>query len=237
MASVLKICGLGIKYQTGTAVNNVDIDIDEGSIVTLIGANGAGKSSILKAISGIIPVSSGEILFKGRHITGWKPYRIVKAGIAQVPEGGRIFTKLTVIENLRSGAYLHYGKKYIESSLERVFRHFPRLKERLTQKAGTLSGGERQMLAFGRAMMAGPKLFLLDEPSLGLSPIMVQEIFSIVQDIKTEGYTILLVEQNAKKALGLADSAYVIQTGEIVLQGKSSDLLNMEEVKKAYLGM
>ena len=237
MPYVLEIKDLTVGYDTGLAVKDINLQIEDGSIVSLIGANGAGKSSLLKAISGIIQPAAGEIIFQGQNITHWKPFKIVKAGIAQVPEGGRIFTKLTVIENLKTGAYLRYKKDTIEKILEKVFEHFPRLKERISQKAGTLSGGERQMLAFGRAMMASPKILLLDEPSLGLSPIMVQEIFNIIKAVKSDGYTILLVEQNARKALRLADRAYVIQTGKIVLEGVASDLLNNEEVKSAYLGV
>jgi len=236
MKMLLEIKNLRVSYATVEAVKGVSLNVDEGTIVTLIGANGAGKSTILQTLSGLIRPQAGEIFYEGRQIDRWKPARIVKAGIAQVPEGGRIFTKLTVLENLQAGAYLRRDKKGVQADLDRVYRHLPRLEERKRQRAGTLSGGERQMLAFGRALMTSPRLLLLDEPSLGLSPLLVTEIFKIVRDIKEEGVTILLVEQNAKKALDLADRAYVIETGQVVLEGPAKDLLDSVEVKKAYLG-
>jgi len=233
---LLDIQNLQVSYHVVQVVKGISLNIREGSIVTLIGANGAGKSSVLKALSGLKRPSGGKIFFNGKQINGWKPAAIVKAGIAQVPEGGKIFAKLTVGENLRAGAYLRRDKEKITSDYERVYRHFPILKERTRQIAGTMSGGERQMLAFGRALMNGPKLLVLDEPSLGLSPIMVQTIFKIIRAINREGVTILLVEQNAKKALEVADHAYVIETGQVVLEGSAEDLLNSDEIKRSYLG-
>ncbi len=233
---LLDIKDLQVSYHVVQVVKGISLSIEEGSIVTLIGANGAGKSSVLKALSGLKPPSGGEIIFRGKQINGWKPAAIVKAGIAQVPEGGKIFAKLTVGENLRAGAYLRRDKEKINSDYDRVYRHFPILKERTKQVAGTMSGGERQMLAFGRALMNGPELLVLDEPSLGLSPIMVQTIFKIIRAINREGVTILLVEQNAKKALEVADQAYVIETGRVVLKGPAEDLLNSDEIKRSYLG-
>ncbi len=233
---LLDIQNLQVSYHVVQVVKGISLKIREGSIVTLIGANGAGKSSVLKALSGLKPPSGGGIIFRGKQINGWKPAAIVKAGIAQVPEGGKIFAKLTVGENLRAGAYLRRDKDKINADYERVYRHFPILKERTKQIAGTMSGGERQMLAFGRALMNGPKLLVLDEPSLGLSPIMVQTIFKIIRAINREGVTILLVEQNAKKALEVADHAYVIETGQVVLEGPAGDMLDSEEIKKSYLG-
>jgi len=233
---LLDIQNLRVSYNVVEVVKGVTLQIDAGSIVTLIGANGAGKSSILKALSGLKRPSDGEIFFQGQQVDGWKPAAIVRAGIAQVPEGGKIFAKLTVDENLRAGAYLRRDKNKIKSDRERVFRHFPILKERMNQKAGTMSGGERQMVAFGRALMNGPKLLVLDEPSLGLSPIMVQTIFKIIRAINQEGVSILLVEQNAKMALEIADQAYVLETGQVALKGPAKDLFDSEAVKKSYLG-
>lgn len=233
---LLEINNLRLRYDVVEVVRGVDIQVEAGTIVTLIGANGAGKSTILKAISGLLRPSGGEITYKGRRIDGWRPTDIVKAGIAQVPEGGRVFAKLTVAENLAAGAYLRRDKKAITRDLARVYRHFPRLEERRKYKAGSLSGGERQMLAFGRALMNGPELLLLDEPSLGLSPLMVEEIFKIAKKIRDEGLTVLLVEQNAKKGLELADRAYVLETGLVTLEGTGGELLHSEEVVKSYLG-
>lgn len=233
---LLELKELRVRYDTVEAVKGVSLVVEEGEIVSLIGANGAGKSTILKAISGLIRPASGQIWFQGQRIDGLKPASIVKAGIAQVPEGGRLFTKLTVAENLQAGAYLRRDREAIQADLARVFRHLPRLEERKKQRAGTMSGGERQMLAFGRALMAGPRLLLLDEPSLGLSPLLVNEIFKIIRDFKAEGVTILLVEQNARKALELADRAYVLETGRVVLEGPAKQLLDSPEVKNAYLG-
>jgi branched-chain amino acid transport system ATP-binding protein len=233
---LLDVKNIIVRHGGIEAVKGVSLTVEEGMIVSLIGANGAGKSSLLKAISGLNRSINGEIWFRGKRIDGWKPAKIVKAGIAQVPEGGRIFSKLTVEENLRTGAYLRRDHAKLSSDYERVYALFGVLKERLIQKAGTLSGGERQMLAFGRALMNGPKLLLLDEPSLGLAPILVDEIFRVIQKIRDEGVTVLLVEQNAKKALELADVAYVFETGHIVLQGPAKELMDSREVQQAYLG-
>jgi branched-chain amino acid transport system ATP-binding protein len=233
---LLEVKDLRIRYALVDAVKGVSLGVEEGHVVTLIGANGAGKSTMLKSLSGIVRPYAGEIWFRDQRVDGWKPAKIVRTGIAQVPEGGRVFSKLTVAENLRAGAYLRKDKERVRRDYERVFRHFPILKERSRQKAGTLSGGERQMLAFGRALMNGPNLLLLDEPSLGLSPILVRTIFSIIRAINEEGATILLVEQNAKMALELAKYAYVFETGAIVLEGPAQQLKESEEVKRAYLG-
>ncbi len=233
---LLDIRNLRIKYGQVEVVRGVSIEVEEGSIVTLIGSNGAGKSSILKTLSGLIKPSGGEIRFQGKKINGLRTASIVKSGIAQIPEGGRVFAKLTVAENLRAGAYLRRDSEKVEKDYERVFRYFPVLKQRLGQKAGTLSGGERQMLAFGRALMNGPKLLALDEPSLGLSPMLVGTIFEIIRAINREGVTILLVEQNARMALECADRAYVLQTGEVVKYGPARELLESDDVRKSYLG-
>jgi branched-chain amino acid transport system ATP-binding protein len=233
---LLEVKDLKVRYGTVEAVKGVSLMVEEGSIVTLIGANGAGKSTILKALSGLILPFAGEIWLQGKRVDIRKPAKIVKAGMAQVPEGGRVFAKLTVEENLRAGAYLRRDREKLNKDYERVFKLFPILLERLKQKAGTMSGGERQMLAFGRALMNGPKLLLLDEPSLGLAPILVDEIFKVILAIREEGVTILLVEQNAKKALELADKGYVFETGKIVFEGSAEKLINSAEVKQAYLG-
>ena len=233
---LLDVKNIIVRHGSIEAVKGVSLSVEDGTIVSLIGANGAGKSSLLKALSGLNRSIEGEIWFKGKRIDGWKPARIVKAGIAQVPEGGRIFTKLTVEENLRAGAYLRRDQAKLSADYERVYELFNVLKERSAQKAGTLSGGERQMLAFGRALMNGPELLLLDEPSLGLAPILVDEIFKVIEKIRKEGVTVLLVEQNAKKALELADVAYVFETGHVVLQGPAKDLMDSQEVQQAYLG-
>jgi len=233
---LLEVKELRVRYGSVEAVKGVSLMVEEGSIVTLIGANGAGKSTILKALSGLIRPFAGEIRLQGKRVDIWKPAKIVKAGMAQVPEGGRVFAKLTVAENLRAGAYLRRDREKLNKDYERVFKLFPILLERFKQKAGTMSGGERQMLAFGRALMNGPKLLLLDEPSLGLAPILVDEIFKVILTIREEGVTILLVEQNAKKALELADKGYVFETGRIVFEGSAEKLMNSAEVKQAYLG-
>jgi branched-chain amino acid transport system ATP-binding protein len=233
---LLEVKDLKVRYGAVEAVKGVSLMVEEGSIVTLIGANGAGKSTILKALSGLIRPFAGEIWLQGKRVDIRKPAKIVKAGMAQVPEGGRVFAKLTVEENLRAGAYLRRDREKLNKDYERVFKLFPILLERLKQKAGTMSGGERQMLAFGRALMNGPKLLLLDEPSLGLAPILVDEIFKVILTIREEGVTILIVEQNAKKALELADKGYVFETGKIVFEGSAEKLINSAEVKQAYLG-
>ena len=233
---LLEVKDISVRYGTVEAVKGVSLMVEAGSIVTLIGANGAGKSTILKALSGLIRPCAGEIWLQGQRVDIWKPAKIVKAGMAQVPEGGRVFAKLTVEENLRAGAYLRRDQEKVNKDYARVFKLFPILLERLKQKADTMSGGERQMLAFGRALMNGPKLLLLDEPSLGLAPILVDEIFKVILTIREEGVTILLVEQNAKKALELADRGYVFETGRIVFEGSAEKLMNSAEVKQAYLG-
>jgi branched-chain amino acid transport system ATP-binding protein len=233
---VLEVKGIDVYYGAIHALKGLSLEVEEGSIVTLIGANGAGKTTTLKSISGLLRPRNGAIMFKGSDISKVAPEKIVGLGISQVPEGRRVFATMTVLENLEMGAYLRKDKKGIESDLENVFTRFPRLKERRKQTAGTLSGGEQQMLAIGRALMARPELMLMDEPSMGLAPLLVKEIFEIIKDINARGTTILLVEQNANMALSIANRAYVIETGEIVLEGTAEQLINSEEVKKAYLG-
>ncbi|HHU87069.1 MAG: ABC transporter ATP-binding protein [Pelotomaculaceae bacterium] len=233
---MLAVKDIDVYYGAIHALKKISINVEQGSIVTLIGANGAGKSTTLKTISGLSRPKSGSITFKGEDITRVIPERIVDRGISQVPEGRRIFAAMSVMENLEMGAYLRKNKADINEDIEMVFTRFPRLKERRKQTAGTLSGGEQQMLAIGRALMARPELLLMDEPSMGLAPLLVKEIFKIIKDINSQGTTILLVEQNAKIALSIADYAYVIETGEIVLQGSARELMHSEEVKKAYLG-
>jgi branched-chain amino acid transport system ATP-binding protein len=233
---VLKVKGIDVYYGAIHALKNLSLEVEEGSIVTLIGANGAGKTTTLKSISGILRPTSGSILFKGQELVKIAPEKIVALGISQVPEGRRVFQEMSVLENLEMGAYLRSDKKGIQEDMDNVFSRFPRLKERRKQSAGTLSGGEQQMLAIGRALMARPQLLLMDEPSMGLAPLLVVEIFNIIKDINSRGTTILLVEQNANMALSIADQAYVIETGDIVLQGAAKELMQSEEVKKAYLG-
>ena len=233
---MLKINNLNVSYGGIKALQNVSLEVPEGKIVTLIGANGAGKSTLLKSIAGIVSPESGEISFLGNNIVGNKVYKTVSEGIALVPEGRRVFTDLTVAENLRIGAYLRNDKKEIEKDIEWVYSLFPRLKERNWQYAGTLSGGEQQMLAVGRALMSRPKLMMMDEPSLGLAPLVVQDIFSIIKEVNKAGVTILLIEQNANMALKTADLGYVLETGKIVLTGSGKELLENESVKEAYLG-
>ena len=233
---MLKINNLNISYGGIKALQNVSLEVPEGKIVTLIGANGAGKSTLLKSIAGIVSPESGEISFLGNNIVGNKVYKTVSEGIALVPEGRKVFTDLTVAENLRIGAYLRNDKKAIEKDIEWVYSLFPRLKERNWQYAGTLSGGEQQMLAVGRALMSRPKLMMMDEPSLGLAPLVVQDIFSIIKEVNKAGVTILLIEQNANMALKTADLGYVLETGKIVLTGSGKELLENESVKEAYLG-
>ncbi|NLO21640.1 MAG: ABC transporter ATP-binding protein [Syntrophomonadaceae bacterium] len=233
---MLKVKGIDVYYGAIHALKNLSLEVEEGSIVTLIGANGAGKTTTLKSISGILRPTSGSILFKGQELVKIAPEKIVALGISQVPEGRRVFQEMSVLENLEMGAYLRSYKKGIQEDMDNVFSRFPRLKERRKQSAGTLSGGEQQMLAIGRALMARPQLLLMDEPSMGLAPLLVVEIFNIIKDINSRGTTILLVEQNANMALSIADQAYVIETGDIVLQGAAKELMQSEEVKKAYLG-
>lgn len=236
---LLEVKDLTVHYDKVPAVKNVSINVDKGGIIALIGSNGAGKTTILRTITGLKRLTTGEILFKGRRIDLMSPDRINAMGIAMVPEGRRIFPRMTVMENLLMGAYLRVkkDKEAVKRDLEEViFKHFPRLRERRNQAAGTLSGGEQQMLAMGRALMSSPELLLLDEPSLGLSPILCVEIAKIIYDIHNEGRTVMLVEQNARLALTLAQHAYVLETGEIVLKGPGKELLENDEVKRAYLG-
>ncbi len=233
----LEVKDLNVYYSAIHALHGVSFEMKEGEIVTLIGANGAGKSTTLRAISGLIRPRSGEIFFKGENITLAPEEKIVKSGISHVPEGRKIFAPLTVKENLEMGAYIINDRSEINRMMERVFKSFPRLKERITQLGGTLSGGEQQMLATGRGLMNKPSLILLDEPSMGLSPIMVEEIFRIIQEINKEGTSILLVEQNAQMALSIAHRAYVLETGRIVLSGPAQEIAENPQVKASYLGI
>jgi len=233
---VLQVKDIDIYYGAIHALKKLSLEVEQGSIVTLIGANGAGKTTTLKTISGLLRPRNGSVFFKGLDISKVAPEKIVGMGISQVPEGRRVFQSMSVLENLEMGAYLRRDKKEIAEDMETVFTRFPRLKERRKQLAGTLSGGEQQMLAIGRALMARPQLLLMDEPSMGLAPLLVKEIFAIIKDINERGTTILLVEQNANMALSVAHKAYVIETGEIVLKGSAEQLLKSEDVKKAYLG-
>ena len=234
---MLSIEQISSGYGRVLAIHDVSIKVENGEVVVLIGANGAGKSTLLKSISGALKPSQGSIIFKGHKIDGKKPHAIVKMGIVQIPEGRGILSRMTVRENLEMGAYLRSDKTGIERDLERVFEKLPRLKERLDQNAGTLSGGEQQMLAIGRGLMAKPSLFLMDEPSLGLAPVLVEFIFETIHALREkDGYTILLVEQNANQALDVADRGYVLETGRIVLEGQSKALRDNEEVQRAYLG-
>lgn len=232
---MLKINNLAVSYGMIQAVHGVSFDVKPREIVTLIGANGAGKTTILRTISGLIRPKSGQILFENQDVTKTPPQKIVAAGLSQVPEGRHVFSGLSVMENLEMGAYLRKDDG-LKADYEQVFEKFPVLKERRNQDAATLSGGEQQMLAMGRALMSKPKLLLLDEPSMGLAPIFIKEIFSIIQEINAQGTTVLLIEQNAKMALSVAHRGYVLETGKIVLSGTGSELLDSEEVKKAYLG-
>ena len=234
---LLEVKNITVHYYKVAAVRKISISVEDGKIVTLIGSNGAGKTTTLRAISGLKHPSTGEILYAGQNIEKLPSHKINALGIAMVPEGRRVFPQMTVLENLMTGAFLRKDKDAIQKDLEQiVFKHFPRLQERTRQAAGTLSGGEQQMLAMGRALMSAPKLLLLDEPSLGLSPIMCGEIAAIIRDIHSEGRTVVLVEQNARLALALAQHAYVIETGNIVLSGPAEELRENDEVKKAYLG-
>jgi branched-chain amino acid transport system ATP-binding protein len=233
---LLSVKDLKVNYKKVEAVKGASFSVDEGTLVSIIGANGAGKSTILKTLSGLLRATSGEIWFGDKRIDKIAVDKIVKMGIAQVPAGRRIFPQLSVLENLQAGAYTINKRSEVNTLLAEVYQHFPRLKERLNQRAGSMSGGEQQMLAIGRAMMTRPKLLVMDEPSLGLSPIMVNEIGSIIKAMKEAGRTILLVEQNAKLALKLADHTYVLELGQVVLEGKSEDIMNNPIVKKAYLG-
>ncbi|HFI0302469.1 TPA: ABC transporter ATP-binding protein [Streptococcus suis] len=234
--SMLKVENLSVHYGVIEAVKNVSFEVNEGEVVTLIGANGAGKTSILRTISGLVRPSSGTISFLGNEIQKIPARKIVADGLSQVPEGRQVFAGLTVMENLEMGAFLRNNREENQANLKKIFARFPRLEERKNQDAATLSGGEQQMLAMGRALMSQPKLLLLDEPSMGLAPIFIQEIFDIIQDIQKQGTTVLLIEQNANKALAIADRGYVLETGKVVLTGTGKELLASEEVKKAYLG-
>lgn len=236
MGAMLKIKDINVFYGAIHAIKGASLEVNEGEIVTLIGANGAGKSTILRTVSGLLQPKSGSIEFEGRPIGGLPAHEIVKGGISQVPEGRRIFAEMTVAENLELGAFTRSDKDGIKSDMEKVFGRFPRLKERIGQMAGTLSGGEQQMLAMGRALMSRPRLLLLDEPSMGLAPLLIREIFTIIQDINKTGTTVLLVEQNANMALSIAHRAYVLETGRITLSGDAKELAASEEVRKAYLG-
>ncbi len=234
---MLEVKNVNLKYGAIHALKNISFTVNQGEIVTLIGANGAGKSSTLRAISGLVPIEAGgSIEFKGQKIDGVPAHKIVSMGIIQVPEGRRIFPGLTVADNLELGAYARKDKDGIKKDLEWVFQLFPRLKERRKQMAGSLSGGEQQMLAMGRGLMSKPELMLLDEPSMGLAPLLVREIFDVIKEINSKGTTILLVEQNANMALSIADRGYVLETGSIVLEGEAKALAENEQVKKAYLG-
>ncbi|HFU4350810.1 TPA: ABC transporter ATP-binding protein [Streptococcus suis] len=234
--SMLKVENLSVHYGVIEAVKNVSFEVNEGEVVTLIGANGAGKTSILRTISGLVRPSSGTISFLGNEIQKVPARKIVADGLSQVPEGRHVFAGLTVMENLEMGAFLRNNREEYQVNLKKIFARFPRLEERKNQDAATLSGGEQQMLAMGRALMSQPKLLLLDEPSMGLAPIFIQEIFDIIQDIQKQGTTVLLIEQNANKALAIADRGYVLETGKVALSGTGKELLASEEVKKAYLG-
>ena len=236
MTSMLKVDDLSVHYGVIQAVKNVSFEVNEGEVVSLIGANGAGKTSILRTISGLGRPSAGKIEFLGQEIQKAPARKIVASGLSQVPEGRHVFSGLTVMENLEMGAFLHKDRDENQKNLKKVFDRFPRLEERKNQDAATLSGGEQQMLAMGRALMSKPKLLLLDEPSMGLAPIFIQEIFDIIQDIQKQGTTVLLIEQNAQKALSIADRGYVLETGKIVLSGTGQELLASDEVRKAYLG-
>lgn len=233
---MLKVENLSVHYGMIQAVRDISLEVNEGEIVTLIGANGAGKTTTLRTISGLVRPSSGKIEFEGKEIHKTSPQKIVASGISQVPEGRHVFPGLTVQENLEMGAFLRKDGDDLRTDYEAVYQKFPILEERKNQDASTLSGGEQQMLAMGRALMSKPRLLLLDEPSMGLAPIFIKEIFNIIQEIKEQGTTVLLIEQNAKMALSIADRGYVIETGKIVLQGTGAELLASEEVKKAYLG-
>ena len=234
--SMLEVKNLEVYYGVIQAIKGISFHVEEGEVIALIGANGAGKTTTLQTITGMLNAKAGSIQFEGTELTKIPGHKIVSMGMAHVPEGRRVFAQLSVLENLKLGAYTRKDKTEIEESLKRVYKSFPRLEERKNQLAGTLSGGEQQMRAMGRALMSKPRIVLMDEPSMGLSPIFVEEIFNIIKEISAEGTTVLLVEQNAKKALSIADRAYVLETGKIVLEGDAKDLLNDESIKKAYLG-
>lgn len=234
--AMLSVNNLEVYYGMIKALKGVSFEVEEGEVIALIGANGAGKTTTLHAITGLLEAKSGSVMFYDKDITKIPAHKIVSMGMAHVPEGRRVFANLSVMQNLKMGAYTRSDKEEIAASLETVFTRFPRLKERKNQMAGTLSGGEQQMLAMGRALMSKPKIILMDEPSMGLSPIYVNEIFDIIKEVSKQGVTVLLVEQNAKKALSIADRAYVLETGQIVLSGNADELLHNDSIKKAYLG-
>ncbi len=236
MNILLKVTGLKVAYGGIQAVKGVDFEVREGELVSLIGSNGAGKTTTMKAITGILPVNDGDIEYMGRSIRGQGPWDLVKQGLAMVPEGRGVFARMTIVENLQMGAYIRNDKAQILSDIDRVFTIFPRLKERRDQLAGTLSGGEQQMLAMGRGLMSRPKVLLLDEPSMGLSPLMVDKIFEVVREVYEQGVTILLVEQNASRALGIANRGYVMDSGLVTMSGDAKEMLNDPKVRAAYLG-
>jgi len=234
--TLLKISGLKVAYGGIQAVKGVDFEVHEGELVSLIGSNGAGKTTTMKAITGTLPINEGDIEYLGKSIKGQGPWDLVKQGLAMVPEGRGVFTRMTIIENLQMGAYIRSDKAGIAADMEKVFTIFPRLRERRDQLAGTMSCGEQQMLAMGRALMSRPKVLLLDEPSMGLSPIMVDKIFEVVKDVSAQGVTILLVEQNASRALGIASRGYVMESGLVTMSGDAREMLNDPKVRAAYLG-
>ncbi len=236
METVLEVKDLSVYYGVIQALKGISFHVDKGEVVALIGANGAGKTTTLHTLSGLIKAQAGEIKYKGKELTKLPGHKIVTLGMAQVPEGRRVFAEMTVLQNLKMGAYTRSDKAEMEETLKEVYRRFPRLEERKNQLAGTLSGGEQQMLAIGRALMSRPKILMLDEPSLGLAPLVVQMIFDLIREINKKGVTILLVEQNANMALKTADIAYVLETGEIVMQGSGKELLENPTVREAYLG-
>jgi len=234
--TLLKIHQLQVSYGGIQAVKGVDFEVQEGELVTLIGSNGAGKTTTMKAITGSLPILFGDIQYRGRSIKGQGPWDLVEQGLAMVPEGRGVFTRMSILENLQMGAYIRDDKAEVLFDIEKVFEIFPRLKERFDQLAGTLSGGEQQMLAMGRALMSRPKLLLLDEPSMGLSPLMVDKIFEVIRNVSDQGVTVLLVEQNASRALSIASRAYVMESGLITMSGDAKDMLNDSNVRAAYLG-
>ena len=233
--AMLEVKDLQVSYGMIQAIKGISFEVNQGEVIALIGANGAGKTTILHTVTGLLAPKAGSIMFEGQDITKVPAHKIVSMGMAHVPEGRRVFAQLSVYDNLKMGAYTRTDKNEIEESLEMVYKRFPRLEERKNQMAGTLSGGEQQILAMGRALMSKPKIILMDEPSMGLSPIFVNEIFNIIQDVSASGTTVLLVEQNAKKALSIADRAYVLETGNIALEGDAKVLMNDDSIKKAYL--
>jgi branched-chain amino acid transport system ATP-binding protein len=234
--AMLEVSDLQVFYGVIQAIKGISFHVEQGEVISLIGANGAGKTTILQTVSGILTPKAGKVIFEGQDLIKTPGHKIVSMGMAHVPEGRRVFAQLSVLQNLKLGAYTRKDKEEVKQTLENVFQRFPRLEERQNQIAGTLSGGEQQMLAIGRALMSRPKLILMDEPSMGLSPILVNEIFRIIQEVSQGGTTVLLVEQNAKKALSISDRAYVLETGSIVLEGKSEALLHDDGIRKAYLG-